>query len=153
MNLDDNWECPGRALISGPVQVVKYILYNVSGSQVDIYSFDENGLMTSWREALGSAVAPDGNRIESTGVYSEISYWVEGLLGIHVEAWKGKLVDVVAQDEAGEKEGSDMDKNETERGRRQTGGNLTEEEEEKEAGTGTRETEYEYEERHRNQEG
>ncbi len=105
LNLDDGWECPRKAIISGPVKVVKYILYNVSGSQVEIFYFDEMGMMTSWREVLGSSVSPDGNSIESTGVYSEISYQVEGLLGIRTEARKGKLVDIVAQGEIVEEEG------------------------------------------------
>lgn len=109
LNLDDSWECPRKAIISGPVQVVKYILYHVSGSQVEIFYFDENGLMTSWREVLGSCVAPDGNQIEATGVYSEISYQVEGLLGICTKAHKGKLVDIVGQGEIqeGEEEGDE----------------------------------------------
>lgn len=36
--------------------------------------------------------------IEETGVYSEIAYPVEGFLGTRVMAHKGKLVDVIRND-------------------------------------------------------
>lgn len=38
-----------------------------------------------------------GQTIENTGVYSEITYPVEGFLGITVTAEKSKLVDVVSE--------------------------------------------------------
>lgn len=96
LNLNDQWECPADGIITGPVNIVNFTVYSVSGSDVEISRFDENGLLTQWKETLGSAVAPNGITIEATGVYSEISYQLEGFLGIVVEAQKGKLVDVVA---------------------------------------------------------
>lgn len=98
LNLDDNWESPAEGIISGPVSILNYTVYSVSGNDVDISSFDQNGLMTQWREMLGSAVAPNGLRIESTGVYSEITYRVDGLFGVSEDARKGKLVDIVEND-------------------------------------------------------
>ena len=96
LNLDENWRCPGVRLISGPVRIVNYTVYNVDVNDVTVSSFDGNGVMRQWQEPLGSAAAPNGVPIESTGVYSEITYFVEGFLGTMVEAHKGKLVDVVA---------------------------------------------------------
>lgn len=98
LNLNDQWECQGGGVITGPVTVVNYTVYSVSGNDVDVSHFDENGLLTQWREQLGSAVAPNGIRIEYTGIYSEISYQIEGFLGTVTEARKGKLADVVAND-------------------------------------------------------
>ena len=86
-------------MISGPVSVVEYRVYNVSGNDVQVTYFDENGLISSWQETLGNAVAPNGVAVESTGVYSEIAYQVEGLFGVSVRAHKGKLVDVVENKE------------------------------------------------------
>lgn len=95
LNLDDLWECKGNGVIGGPVRIVNYTVYSVSGNDVEISSFDENGLMSRRREQLGKASAPDGTRIESTGVYSEISYVQKGFPGVEAEAHKGKLVDIV----------------------------------------------------------
>ena len=99
LNLNDSWECPAVGMISGPVSVVDYRVYNVSGNDVLVTHFDENGLISSWQETLGSALAPNGVTVESTGVYSEIAYQVEGLFGVSVRAHKGKLVDVVENKE------------------------------------------------------
>ena len=95
LNLDENWESLASGMISGPVSILNYTVYNVSGNDVDISCFDHNGMMIQWRETLGSAVAPDGILIESTGVYSEITYRVDGLFGVSEDARKGKLVDIV----------------------------------------------------------
>ncbi len=96
LNLDENWESEAVRMISGPVSIINYTVYNVSGNDVEVSCFDENGLLTQWNETLGAAEAPNGVPIESTGVYSEISYEVEGLLGVKARAHKGKLVDIVA---------------------------------------------------------
>lgn len=100
LNLDENWECQAVKMISGPVSIVNYTVYNVSGGDVEVSHFDENGLLTQWNETLGAAVAPNGIPIESTGVYSEISYEVEGLLGVKAKAHKGKLADIVAEEQS-----------------------------------------------------
>ena len=99
LNLNDSWECPAVGMISGPVSIMDYRVYNVSGNDVLVTHFDENGLISSWQETLGSALAPNGVAVESTGVYSEIAYQVEGLFGVSVRAHKGKLVDVVENKE------------------------------------------------------
>lgn len=98
LNLDGNWQCPSGSMISGPVRIVNYTVYNVSGNDVLVSSFDENGAMGQWSETLGYAVAPNGIPVETTGVYSEIAYMISGFLGIEVEAHKGKLVDVVTNE-------------------------------------------------------
>lgn len=97
LNLSEDWQCPAGQLITGSVRIVNYTVYSVIDDDVEVSSFDENGLMNQWREPLGIATAPNGILIESTGVYSEIAYQVEGFLGVTVEAHKGKLVDVVAE--------------------------------------------------------
>ena len=99
LNLNEDWEGEAAELISGPVGIADYTVYNVSGNDVEVSHFDENGLMTHWQETLGSAVAPNGRLIESTGVYSEITYQVNGMFGVTTQARKGKLVDVVGNGE------------------------------------------------------
>ena len=93
MGLNDHWEDP-TGMISGPVQVEQYIVYNVRGTEVEVTSFGD-GLNYSATETLGSATSPNGRVIESTSVYSRISYQVAGYFGVMVPAVKDKLVDVV----------------------------------------------------------
>ena len=93
MGLNDHWEDP-TGMISGPVQVEQYIVYNVRGTEVEVTSFGD-GLNYSATETLGSATSPNGQVIESTSVYSRISYQVDGYFGVTVPAEKDKLVDIV----------------------------------------------------------
>ena len=93
MGLNDHWEDPA-GMISSPVQVEQYIVYNVRGTEVEVTSFGEN-LNYSATETLGSATSPNGRVIESTSIYSRISYQVTGYFGVTVPAVKDKLVDVV----------------------------------------------------------
>jgi len=95
LNLNDGWECGNKRMISGPVCIENFTVYNVNGSDVEVSSFDKNGRMTRRQGALGQEMAPNGILIEHTGIYSEISYQIRGLFGIRVTARKGKLVDVV----------------------------------------------------------
>lgn len=95
LNLDDRWECRNRGLISGPVCIESFIVYNVNGGEVDVYSFDRSGAAAHRHGVVGQERAPNGMKVENTGIYSEISYQVKGFLGIEVTARKGKLADVV----------------------------------------------------------
>ena len=79
MGLNDHWEDPA-GMISSPVQVDQYIGENLNYSAT---------------ETLGSATSPNGRVIESTSIYSRISYQVTGYFGVTVPAVKDKLVDVV----------------------------------------------------------
>lgn len=94
LGLDADWECANKGLISGRVRVEAYIVYNVQGDEVCAYVFAPDGSMGEQRGLLGEARAPNGLLIESTGIYSEISFPMQGFLGIAVNARKGKLVDI-----------------------------------------------------------
>lgn len=98
LNLDEEWECPGRGLIGGKVTVLNYTVYNVREDEVEIYHYDENGQLFFSRGSLGSVQSPDGKVIESTSVYSEVTYPVKGILGVEAQARKGKLADIVANE-------------------------------------------------------
>lgn len=94
LSLNDRWECGNKGLISGPVHVENFTVYNVSGSEVDARSFDGDGTATGWYGTLGQETAPNGKTVENTGIYSEISYQVRGLFGLNITARKGKLADI-----------------------------------------------------------
>lgn len=94
LNLDANWEGPAGGLVQGPVSIVCYMVYNVEAGGVTVYHFDEEGRMTQWREAPGSAVSPNGTAIENTSVYSEIAFEVKNMFGVVVKAHKANLADI-----------------------------------------------------------
>lgn len=94
LKLNDLWECRNKGMISGPVRIENFTVYNVDGSQVEVYSFGTGGAAVRRIGVLGQERAPNGIKVENTGIYSEISYQIKGLLGIEVSARKGKLADV-----------------------------------------------------------
>lgn len=97
LGLDDNYEAANHKLISGQVQIQKYIIYNVRGQKVSVWERNSGGQIQEWQGSLGEVRTPAGQLIEATGVYSEITYPVEGFLGVTVTAEKSKLVDVVSE--------------------------------------------------------
>lgn len=94
LGLDEAWNCANQAVISGPVLIESFIVYNVCGNEVDVCAFDGSGGMNRYRAGLGEVFAPTGEAVEFTGIYSQISCKVAGLFGMEVPARKGKLVDV-----------------------------------------------------------
>ena len=94
--LDENWECENKGLISGPVTLEEYVIYNISGETVE-YCRLENGRQEWLSGGLGQVRAPNGQVVERTGVYGEISYHLRGIWGLEIPARKGKLVDVVGE--------------------------------------------------------
>lgn len=96
LGLNDNYEAANHKLISGQVQIQSYIIYNVRGQRVSVWERDSGGQIQEWQGSLGEVRTPAGQLIEATGVYSEITYPVEGFLGVTVTAGKSKLVDVVS---------------------------------------------------------
>lgn len=98
LQLNENWECVNTALISGKVKVADYIIYNVEKDKILITSVTENGQVRMGVGMPGRVQAPNGVPVEKTGIYSEITYPVKGIFGISVEAHKGKLVDIVAEE-------------------------------------------------------
>ena len=94
LGLDEGWQSSNKSLISGSVKVEQYIVYNVRGKQVSVHALTMDGEMEDSVGILGELRAPNGILIESTGIYSEISFPVEGFLGVLAQAHKGKLVDI-----------------------------------------------------------
>ena len=100
LNLDENWQCANRSMITGAVTVEEYIVYNCVQEQVFVCRVGKKGILSQWQGPVGSIKAPNGIVIESTGIYSEISFPVRGFLRNQTEARKGKLVDIVANEGA-----------------------------------------------------
>ncbi len=96
LQLNDNWECENRKLISSRVNIEKYIIYNVTNAKIQIFHVSNDGHIDTEQGVLGNVKAPNGTVIEKTSIYSEISFQVQGFLGNAVQAHKGNLVDIVA---------------------------------------------------------
>lgn len=97
LQLDDNWENSNKDLIAGQVKILKYEIYNVEKKDVMIYSFGEKGEnVRVVKDGLGSVRTPDGTLVESTSVYSEVTFPVTGFFGVEVQTLKAKTVDVVS---------------------------------------------------------
>lgn len=98
LGLDEQWMCMNEGLITGPVEIVNYTIYNVDGQQVESVRMSGDG--EAWEReigTLGTVTAPDGSVVEHTGIYSELRFYVKGFPGMSVEARKGKLVDIVSE--------------------------------------------------------
>ncbi len=94
LNLNEEWECPAKGLIGGKVTVLDYTVYNVQEGQVEIYRYNENGQLDFSVGTMGNVYAPDGQLIENTSIYSELTCPVRGILGVEVQAHMGKLADI-----------------------------------------------------------
>lgn len=94
LNLNEEWIGTEGSVITGPVTVESYIVYNMDDEGVLAYRFGPEG--KAQEEMHGTVMAPNGIRIENTSVYSEISFVVDVIPGLAVQAHKGKLVDVAA---------------------------------------------------------
>lgn len=98
LGLDNHFMAQNRRMISGQVEIQNYTIYNVTSDLVEIWQRDRDGTVSVWSGNVGNVHALNGQMIEETGVYSEIAYPVEGFLGTRVMAHKGKLVDVIRND-------------------------------------------------------
>ncbi len=95
MGLDANWMRENLDPISGKVEVLDYIVYNVNGRDVYVYRYGESQSEMYIADGLGSVAAPNGQLIESTSIYSRITFPVDGAFGIRTIAEKQLLVDIV----------------------------------------------------------
>lgn len=97
LGLTNAWmDSTGR--ISGPVAIEQYVVYNVRGQDVEVHSYGPGVTYASVvTGGKGNLTAPNGKKIESTSIYSRISYRVAGYFGTDVPAVKDNLADIVGQ--------------------------------------------------------
>ncbi len=95
--LNDQWESRREGLLYGPVQVLKYQIYNVKDNDIMIYSYGSEGKsVKEMTDGLGHVYTPDGVLVESTSVYSKVKFDVKGIFGIQVTAVKERTADIVS---------------------------------------------------------
>lgn len=87
------------------IVIESYVIYNVQAADklVDIIEINEEGIAGILTGRLGEVMAPNGKLICNTGIYSEITYPVEGVFGLTTTASKNKLIEI-KNEEGGGKE-------------------------------------------------
>ncbi len=96
LGLNGQWICENQNIISGPVKITDYIIYNVDGNVVEIIQLGGDGQVLVRENGIkGNVLAPNGSLVENTGIYSELSFEVKGFPNMRIRARKGKLVDIV----------------------------------------------------------
>ena len=76
------------------IVIEEYCIFNVNEGEIEIVSINESGVTKQSRGIIGETRAPNGELVRETGVYSEVSFPVEGLFGLTATARKGKLVEI-----------------------------------------------------------
>lgn len=95
LKLDANLQSTNSDTLWGKVDILSYQVFNVIGDVVYIYRFEESGRLADCViQDLAGAYLPDGNKVETTSVYSKIGFTVTGLGGETIYATKEKSVDI-----------------------------------------------------------
>lgn len=94
LQLDETGRSFQRELLEGPVSVKSYIIYNVQGDLVEMRAFTDTGILQeAVYEQVGKVYTPDGVMVETTTIYSRVSFTVKGL-SQQIQAEKEKSVDI-----------------------------------------------------------
>ena len=86
-----NGVASGSSYIEGPVSIDVFRIYNVSGPLVTETAVSDEGVRQISEGVLGEMKAPNGQIVEKTGIYSEISFLLKSSLGKNIRAHKSKL--------------------------------------------------------------
>lgn len=83
MVLDSNFKPKKESKIEGKVNIKNFIIYNVQGNQVDIYTLSSYGLFTKTSKDLSKEkiLTPNKYNVTCTTVHTTISFGVKGLQG------------------------------------------------------------------------
>ena len=98
--LDENGVSSQKELLEGQVKILTYMVYNVEGDRVNVYSLSEGETMQLlYSGEIGQVHTPDGIFVETTTIYSRVSFGVKGLGKQYIYAEKEKSADVKRNEE------------------------------------------------------
>lgn len=84
MKLDNNLNALNNSMVKDKVTIESYIVYNITGNKVDIYTYDSFNntfqLITVNDYIVTPVKSPDGKTITKTSVYTKIQYFIEPLM-------------------------------------------------------------------------
>lgn len=96
LKLDEYLNTTNAEILVSKVDIEEYIVYNVSGDLVEIYVIDESGQIQEYGTGRTSEVfTPDHVPVESTTIYSRVTFGVKGLWNQIIPAMKEKSIDIV----------------------------------------------------------
>lgn len=96
LHLDEYLNTTNQELFVSGITIEEYIVYNVTDTLVEIYTLNEAGQIQKYETVTkGEVYTPDGVCVETTTVYSRISFFVKGLFDQRIGAKKEKSVDIV----------------------------------------------------------
>lgn len=96
LKLDEYLNTTNAEILASKVNIEEYIVYNVSGDLVEIYVIDESGQIQECGTGKTSEVfTPDHVPVESTTIYSRVTFGVKGLWNQIIPAMKEKSIDIV----------------------------------------------------------
>ncbi len=95
LKLDEELNTTNRSFLIGQVHIEEYRIYNVRKDQVDISIFNNEGEVISRTTGeKGKVWTPDNTLVETTTIYSRITFKVEGLCGQELWGEKEKSIDI-----------------------------------------------------------
>ena len=95
LHLNSDLSSVNEEVLCGKVDILSYQVFNVIENRVIVYRFGEDGsLLGTETVSLEQAYLPDGNKVETTSIYSKVGFYVMGLGGERIYATKEKTVDV-----------------------------------------------------------
>ena len=99
LKLDEELNTTNRNFLIGQVYIEEYRIYNVRKEQVDILIFNNGGEVISRTIGeKGKVWTPDNALVETTTIYSRITFKVEGLGGQELCGEKEKSIDIARCD-------------------------------------------------------
>lgn len=95
LKLDENY-CSKIPLISGKINIDKFKIYNVIGNNIEEISRDIDGSISEQTitNGVGTYKTPNGVLINSTTVYSKITFNIKGLDNKIYSVYKENSVDI-----------------------------------------------------------
>lgn len=76
--------------------ISEYRVYNVYDDVVEVYIINGKGvLQEQYSGRIGEIVTPDGVNVNSTTIYSKVSFETGGIAGFNIRAGKEKSIDIV----------------------------------------------------------
>lgn len=101
MHLDGDYRPYNQAIFEDAVNIESFIIYNVNENDIEVITQNEDTYQVQMYEnSLGTLQAPNGIVIESTSIYSEITFQVQVIYDIYVEARGSKLIDIISNEES-----------------------------------------------------
>lgn len=95
LELDENLYSSNQEVLYGKVDILSYQVFNVLGDKVYRYRFEESGRLLDVEETeVASTYLPDGNKVETTSVYSKVGLYVTVPGGGTIYATKENSVDI-----------------------------------------------------------